>query len=203
MVGTQLSGGDSVDNGDRALKFNPATQAYEEIAVYVDGTGTPFDGQWYDALDFPNSPSTITLNVHDGLWLQHRAADERRVVIFGRAATPTERTLPISAGPFQVIGSGVLGPLPLANTNLWESGASGGDSLDTGDRLLRFDAGSQSYDAIAVLIDGTGLALDGTWADADPLVYPSPSAMTLDPGRGHWFHNRTPADPFFWSYPRP
>jgi hypothetical protein len=100
-----------------------------------------------------------------------------------------------------VIGSGALGPLVLGSSNLWESGASGGQSLDTGDRLLRFDAGSQVYDASAVLIDGSGSELDGTWADA--ATYPSPSAMTLDPGRGYWFQNRTPADPFYWSYPRP
>ncbi len=201
MLGTQLAGGDSVDSGDRVLKFDPVTQGYQDIAVYIDGTGTPFDGNWYDVFGFPNNLSDMTLNVHDGFWVQHRAPDERQVVIFGRPATSVERTVPISAGPFQVIGSGALGPLVLGSSNLWESGANGGQSLDTGDRLLRFDAGSQVYDASAVLIDGSGSELDGTWADA--ATYPSPSGMTLDPGRGYWFQNRTPADPFYWSYPRP
>lgn len=202
VLGSQLTGGDSIDSGDRVLKFNAVTQTYEEIAVYVDGTGTPYDGQWYDVTDFPQQLSPMTFSLHDGFWVQHRAADQRQVVVFGRAATSTERVIAMSAGPYQVIGSGEMGPLALSASNLWETGASGGESLDTGDRLLRFDAATQSYDAISILIDGTGTDLDGTWADGGA-AYPDPSTMRMEPGRGYWFHNRTPADPFFWSYPRP
>lgn len=201
VLADQLTGGDSLDTGDRVLKFDPTTQNYDQIAVYVDGTGTAYDGQWLDAVDFPNGSSPMALNLHNGFWVQHRAADVRQVVVFGRAATLVERVVEIASGPFQVIGSGEIGPLALGVSNLWESGASGGDSLDIGDRLLSFDADSQSYDAIAVLIDGTSTSLDGTWADG--LDFPNPSAVELEPGWGYWFHNRAPAAPFVWSYPRP
>jgi hypothetical protein len=114
-------------------------------------------------------------------------------VIFGRAATVAERSLGILAGPYQIIGSGFLSSLPVDASRLWESGASGGDSLDTGDQLLHFDAATQQYDAIAVLLT------DGTWADA--LNFPSASPLTLVAGQGYWFFNQTPADAFEWTYP--
>lgn len=195
VLGTQLSGGESLDSGDRVLSFNPATQSYDQSAVYIDGTGTPLDGQWHDVAGFPGQPSGITLELHAGFWLQHRFNDQRTVVALGRTATPAERGLAIGAGPYQIIGSGAVGPLPLADTNLWQSGANGGDSADTGDRLLRFGPDVQAYDAVAVLIDG------GVWADGQN--YPNPSALTLEPGRGYWFHNRTPNNPFYWNYPLP
>ena len=201
VLGTQLTGGSSIDTGDRVLRFDASTQSYDQIAVYVDGTSTPFDGQWYDVFGFPDHPSDITFNLHDGFWLQHRSDDELKVVVVGRTATAAERVVSINAGPYQIIGSGALGPLPLASSNLRESGASGGASLDTGDRILRFSPASQSYDAVAVLIDGTGTSYDGIWADG--LSFPDPSGLALEPGWGYWFHNRTPTDPFYWSYPQP
>lgn len=201
VLGAQLTGGPGMDSGDRVLKFNPATQSYDEIAVYIDGSGTPYDGHWYDVADFPNHLSTLALGVHGGFWVQHRAGDVRQVVAFGRAATPAERAVAIGGGPYQLLGSGVVGPLTLADSNLWQSGASGGQSVDSGDRLLRFAALSQDYAAIAVLIDGSGTGLDGTWADA--AAFPAASAMTLEPGWGYWFHNRPPSVPFLWTYPKP
>jgi hypothetical protein len=201
VLGTQLSGGNSLDTGDRVLRFNPSTQGYDRVAVYVDGTGTAYDGFWFDTFEFPTHLSDITLSLHDGFWLQHRSLDERHVLVVGRTATAAERLVSIHAGPYQIIGSGALGPLPLSDTGLWQSGASGGNSLDTGDRLLRFSPDLQSYDAVAVLIDGTGTGYDGAWADGH--LFPSPSGLALEPGAGYWFHNRTPANPFYWSYPWP
>ena len=90
--------------------------------------------------------------------------------------------------------------MALSNSNLWESGASGGDRIDTGDRILRFDASTQTYDAIAVLIDGTNTGLDGAWADG--FSFPNPSQLNLEPGQGYWFENRAPASAFPWTYPR-
>ncbi len=201
VLGTQLTGGDSIDSGDRVLHFDATTQSYDQIAVYVDGTGTSYDRQWYDVLGFPNHVSAITFNLHDGFWLQHRSDVELKVVVVGRVATAAERMVPISAGPYQIIGSGALNPLPLDSSNLRESGASGGASLDTGDRILRYNPESQSYDAVAVLIDGTGTSYDGVWADG--LSFPNPSGLAMQPGWGYWFHNRAPTSPFYWSYPRP
>ena len=121
--------------------------------------------------------------------------------MFGRTATLAERVVQISGGQYQIIGSGEVGPIPVNASNLWQSGASGGNSLDTGDRLLRFDPVSQTYGAIAVLIDGTSTALDGTWTDG--FDFPNPSTLELEPGRGYWFDNRLPAGPFAWNYPLP
>jgi len=198
VLGTQLTGGDSIATGDRVLKFDPVSQSYSEIAVYVDGTGTEYDGLWYDVQNFPNVVSAMRLDAHTGFWVQHRAADTRTVTIVGRVAEAGERLTPIHAGSYQIIGIAYLGSLALGSSNLRESGATGGDSIATGDRILRFDPISQSYDAIAVLIDNTGTAYDGVWADAQD--FPTPSSLSLDPGVGYWYNNREPATSFTWVY---
>ena len=141
----------------------------------------------------------MTLGPQQGFWIQHRAPDTRTITLVGQTTEATERSETMRSGPFQIIGTTYLLPLVLADSNLWESGASGGDSIATGDRILRFNSVTQSYDAIAVLIDHTGTAYDGIWADA--LSFPNPSTLTLEPGVGYWFDNRAPATDFTWTYP--
>lgn len=201
VLGAQLTGGSSIAAGDQVLKFDPLTQQYDQVAIYVDGTGTYYDGSWYDVVDFPNHLSAMTFGLHDGYWVLHRGADTRLVVTFGRAAGAAERSLAMIPGPYQLFGTALLEPLTLNQSNLWESGATGGDSIFTGDRILHFDAVTQSYASIAVLIDGTNTSLDGTWVDA--LAFPNPSQLQLEPGQGYWFHNQAPSNAFLWTYPRP
>ena len=81
-----------------------------------------------------------------------------------------------------------------------ESGASGGANVALGDRILKWNAATQTYDGLAVLIDGVGdPTYDGKWLDE--LNFPNESAMLITPGLGYFFVDRVPRG-FAWNYPR-
>ena len=199
VIGTQLTGGPDVTLGDRVLIWDQAQQNYGTIAVLVAGTGLPaYEGKWLDELSWPNL-SAAQLGAGQAFWIQNRHGTQY-VSLVGRVPYVAEQHFTFGGGAYAAFGTAYLLPFGLADSNLYESGASGGTDVTLGDRILQWNAATQTYDGLAVLIDGTGdPTYDGKWLDE--LNFPNESAMLITPGLGYFFANQAPSG-FGWSYPK-
>lgn len=186
VFGTQLTGGNSVDTGDRVLVWDESAQDYIK-AVYVDGTGTSKDGKWYNEADFPNTLSTISFSLHQGFWVQHRGGTSKSVTIYGNPVAGTLPSVSVGSGNWQLAGTTYLSSIQLETSGLQVHGT---EDPSTSDRILYWDAATQQY-VSAWYCDGPVCQEWGEpwyhhWLANDY----SQSTVVLDPWHGFWIQVR-------------
>ena len=143
--------------------------------------------------------SAAQLGPGQAFWIQNRHTTQY-VSLVGRVPYVAEQRFTFGGGAYAAFGAAYLLPFGLADSNLRESGASGGANVALGDRILKWNATTQTYDELAVLIDGAlDPAYNGKWVDEQHM--PNESTMLISPGSGYFFADRAPRG-FAWSYPR-
>ena len=164
-----------------------------------DRTTADSDSQATVAAHFQRLDGTSRTGYAETHWIENRHATQY-VSLLGGVPTSSDQEFTFVGGNYSTFGVAYLGSFGLADSNLYESGASGGPNVTLGDRIFKWNASSQSYDAYAILIDNTGLPqYDGKWLDE--LNLPNESTMLVEPGQGYWFEDRSPGG-FTWNYAR-
>jgi hypothetical protein len=194
LMNSQLTGASSELNADRIWKWDPSSKNYQ-IAWLV--SGGLYDGEWWDSST--DTVSNMTLDADDGFWIQNRNGVQK-VTFSGEVSDMPNRTISLMTG-LQLIGSAYPEEVILTNSELWEDGATGAINEIDADRILSWDAVTQSY-KFAWLIDGIGPPYDGKWWDSST---GAETTIKLQPGQGLWFELRDlPGHSnFTWTYPKP
>lgn len=187
VIDSQVTGADNEGDADRVWVWNGTNY---EFAWLVGGVGPPFDGQWYTG----NSPTTITLGADQGAWLQIRPGNGPVDVYLLGEVPATNRTIPVQVG-MNLIGTCYPVPVPLADTNLWESGLAGADNEADADRIWSWMGDHYEF---YWLVDGVGAPFDGQWFMGN-----DPVEQSLEPGRGYWLQRREGHPAFNWIYTKP
>jgi hypothetical protein len=184
VIGSQVTGADNEGGSDRLWVWNGTNY---EFAWQVDGVGPDYDGQWYTG----NELTTITLDADQGAWLQIRPGNGTVDLCFLGEIYDSDRIIPIRTG-MNLIGTSYPVPVPLAETNLWESGLSGADNEGDADRIWSWDSNHYEF---SWLVDGVGEPHDGQWYMGN-----DPVDSSLEPGRGYWLQRREGHPAFDWNY---
>lgn len=187
VIDSQVTGADNEGDADRIWVWNGANY---EFAWLVDGVGPPYDGQWYTG----NNPTTITLDADQGAWVQIRSGNGPADIYLLGEVSGMDRTIPVSVG-MNLIGSCYPVSVPLVDTNLWESGLTGGDNEGDADRIWSW--ASDHYEFFW-LVDGVGEPYDGQWFKGN-----DPVDRVLEPGKGYWLQVKDGHPAFMWNYVKP
>lgn len=187
VLGSQITGSDNEAGADRFWSW---TGTGYEFAWLVGGVGEPYDGQWYTG----NEPTMLTFEPDKGAWIQIRPGHGTHdIYIVGEVSTEG-RAVSINEG-MNLIGICYPVSVPLANTNLWESGMTGADNEASSDRIWMWKG--TNYDFIW-LVDGVGASYDGQWYKGN-----EPFDGKFEPGRGYWIQVREGHAEFVWEYVKP
>lgn len=199
VIGTQVTGANNAFSSDRLWLYNPAVQARYDVAWLVAGVGPPYDGKWYSG----NFPSTLPIRPDMGFILQIRAGHPATYITFVGKVSETDRYTNISTG-LNFVGTCFPVEVPLGDqasvgdSNLWESGITGGTNAFSSDKVWKYNAAVQARYDVAWLVDGIDPAHNGLWYSGNV-----PSTIKLKPGYGYWIQIRSGHPSFVWHYPKP
>ena len=191
LLGDQLQGTDDPQTATRVLVWDSTSQTYES-AWYCAGIceewGEPWANHW---LTNDYSQSSLTLESDTGFWLQNRSGVMETLVLVGEVAA-ADRSIQVDQN-WQMIGSAFPVSKLLNEANI---PATGTNDPQTADRILYWDATTQSYKSAwycgGSICEGWGEPYFNHWLANDY----SQTDIELESGFGIWYQNRHM--PFTW-----
>ena len=193
VFGEILTGGSNARESDRILKWNGLGY---EIGWMVGGTGTQWDGMWFNKAG--SAISDMTVRPDEGFWVDIRPGHPAvQLTVFGNFSPDTARVLTLQQG-LNLIGVSYPITMTLCESELFVDGAaSGATNSAQADRIFSWNG--SAYE-IAWLMDNSGTEFDGRWLNA---AGTDTTTLQLEPGKGYWLHIRQWHEPGEWSVPNP
>jgi len=189
----QLTGGGDSSSSDIIIKWNPATQKYEN-AWKVQGTGTPYDNKWYvDDGSFPPVSSPMKFAPGDGFWIRSAQVVTQEVVFSGEVPNGLLSTNQI-VSQMNLVAFPYSAKIAVNDpTNGLTSCATGGGDSASSDILILWDELNQQYVNLW-LVQGTGSPYDGSWYYDDGAFPPNVATNNLEVSQGFWFRRNAGSD---------
>lgn len=196
VIGDQLTGGDSFDNSDDLLKWDASTQSYKNYFLLGDVGDTNYNFKWIDS-STGEVATDADLLASEGFWLRNRQSTTQTVVVVGDVVSASTVTNQIVPG-YQLVAYPFSSEI-LINDASFTNGATGGDSFDNSDNIVKWNPDTQSYQNFFLLGNIGDPQYNWKWIDNS--TGEVAGNTYLKPGEGFWYRHR--GSGFNWVENRP
>ena len=190
LMDPQQFSGDRLSAGaaDQIMIWNASTQAYVNLALYVNGTNR----NWKPVKGFPISAATNpVLPAGSAVWVRGSATGDWKVVVAGEVVMTEVATNTILKG-LQLIANPFSDMVGLNDLSLRDNATGHKVSAGSADQIMIWDVSSQTYINLALYDSGT----NKSWKPVQGFPTSAATNPVFKPGQGLWY--RAVSNDFPW-----